>query len=71
MPHITVTIVQGKCKDKKILANKIHDLVESELQTSGDNISVSFREVPKETWMSFIKTVPTNEMVVKPKYKIE
>lgn len=71
MPHITVTIAQGKCKDKELLANKIHDLVESELQTNGDNISVSVREVPKETWMSFIKTVPTDEMVVKPKYMIE
>lgn len=71
MPHIAVTIARGKCKDKELLANKIHSFVESELQTNGDNISVSVREIPKEAWMSFIKTVPSDEMVVKPKYKIE
>lgn len=71
MPHIAVTIVRGKCKDEELLANKIHSLVESELQTDGDNISVSVKEIPKETWMSFIKSVPSDEMVVKPKYKIE
>lgn len=70
MPHIAVTVAQGKCKDKESLAKKIQNLIENELQTEGGNISVSIKEIPKSEWMSFIKTVPTNEMVVRPKYKI-
>lgn len=71
MPHISVTIAQGKCKDKQALAQKIHDLVESEIHSDSGAVSVSIKEIPKAEWMEFIKTVPADEMVVRPQYEIK
>lgn len=71
MPHIIINIAQGNCRNKMDLAQKIHDLVESQLQIQGGDISVSVKEIPRDEWMQFISTIPKSEMVIEPKYSIK
>ncbi len=69
MPHVTISAVPGHSEEEKQeLAHKIVSLVADNFHVKRDLVSVSIREIPEDTWMTFAKEIPSKELYVIPPY---
>lgn len=65
MSHIAITMLPGRSKEtKKLLAERIRELLSKELYINEEMITVSIEDVPIENWNNSLDRISPDTMYI-------